>query len=405
MTLFKKFSLSITARGIVAIINFLILIVSSRYLGVETRGQISLIILNIANVQMISEVFTGYALVHFIPKYALKRIFVAGLVWILMVVSTGGVLLYYLNYLIPHYEWHFVVSCFLVILNTFCMVIILGKENIRLYNWLSIFQPLLLLIILLFNIFVEKNYLLDAYFDGLFYSFGFVLILSLFSVVNYIKKESQKLFELKKILSNGFLSQWSVWMHLLSNRFSFYILSSIELQWLGVYSTATSLIESVFVIYSGISAVVLSYVSNEKDNERSLNITIKAAAGSFLITLMALIVILLIPEEWILMILGKGFMHIKLPMMVLSIGVLLISYSAIFSHYFSARGIIKYNAISNTTASIVSMLLCVFLIRDWGILGAALAGSISYSIEAILMIYFFVKSERIGFNRLCSIRL
>ena len=41
------------------IINFLILIISSRYLGVSSRGDIGLFILNISIVQIISGIYTG----------------------------------------------------------------------------------------------------------------------------------------------------------------------------------------------------------------------------------------------------------------------------------------------------------------------------------------------------------
>ncbi|MCX7727909.1 MAG: polysaccharide biosynthesis C-terminal domain-containing protein [Bacteroidia bacterium] len=398
--LFKKISYSVITRALVACINFFVLIISSRYLGAETRGQISLLILNIANVQMLSEIFTGYALVHFIPKFSLKKIFIYGLIWIILVLLIGTLILYYLNYLIPFYEAEFVIISIMVILNTFCMVIILGKENIRLYNWLSVLQPLILLMILAFDIFIEKKFVLDSYIDALLYSFGIALIINMFSVLQYLKQDRLKDFALISILSNGFLSQWSNWMHLLANRFGYYVLSIVSLQGLGIYSTATSLIESVFVIYSGISTVVLSYVSNESDAEKSKRITLQAATGSLLFTILAVLVILGIPEDWLVWILGNGFAGIKTPMAILSLGVVMISFSAVFSHYYSARGVLKYNAISNTISCLFTVLFSYIFIQKWGISGAAMVASISYVIEAMMITYFFWKHERIQWSEI-----
>lgn len=397
---FKKFSYSIVTRGIVACINFLVLILSSRYLGVETRGQISLIVLNIANIQMASEIFTGYALVHFIPKFSLKKIVSYGLIWMIVTLSIGTAILYYTNYLILEYEIEFVISSFLVLLNTFCMVIILGAGNIRLYNWLSILQPLLLLIILSFNILVEKNVILSAYFDALLYSFGMSVILNVWALIYYLKRDTQTVFNASSILSNGFLSQWSNWMHLLSNRFSYYVLSAIGLQWLGLYSTATSLIESVFVIYSGVSTVVLSYTSNANHKEEARALTMRAARMSVGMSFLAILILLAIPESWILWVLGKGFKDIKVLMMILSLGVLMISYSAVFSHYFSGIGVLKYNAMSNTISCIFTILFSHLFIQKWGIYGAAIVATMSYSIEALLIVYFFIKNEKILFRNL-----
>lgn len=402
--LLKRFSYSVITRGIVAFINFLILIISSRYLGADTRGQISLVVLNIANIQMISEIFTGYTLVHFVPKYSLRKIFYYGILWIIILEILGLWILYQLNYLVKNYEVELAISSFMVILNTFCMVIILAKENIRLYNWMSILQPLVLLAVLAFNIFVERVLILDAYFDALFFSFGLALVVNVCTVVQYLKKDSNVDFQFGNIISNGFLSQWSNWMHLLSNRFSYYVLSAFYLNWLGIYSTATSLVESVFVIYSGISTVVLSYVSNEEDKTKSRQITIRAALGSFLLTLLALLILLLIPEQWIIWVLGKGFANIKLPMMILSIGALAISFSAVFSHYFSAIGVLKYNAISNTFACLFTVLFSHLFIQKWGISGSAWIGSISYLIEAIFVSYFFMRKEKVKWREIWSVK-
>lgn len=409
--LFKKISYSVVTRGLVAVINFLVLIVSSRYLGVETRGEISLLILNIANIQMISEIFTGYTLVYFIPRYSLRKIFVYGIGWIVLVVLVGTWMLYKLNYLIPFYEKEFVAICLMVLLNTFCMVIILGKENIRLYNWLSVLQPLLLLVILTYNIFAEKNLVLDSYFDALFYSFGVALIINIVTVYQYLKKDNMNDFYWYNVFSNGFLSQWSNWMHLLSNRFNYYVLSVVTLQYLGIYSTASSLMESVFVIYSGISTVVLSYVSNEQDAEKSNILTIRAATGSLILTIIAVLILILIPESWIIWLLGKGFINIKLPMLLLSFGVVFISYSAVFSHYFSGKGILKYNAFSNTVACLFTVFFSHIFVQKWDVAGAAVVASISYTIEAILIVVFFRKhlgirwSQLLDFSFIRSIKL
>ncbi len=403
--LFKKFSYSVITRGIVSCINFLIFVITSRYLGIETRGQISLIVLNITNIQMIAEIFTGYTLVYFIPKFSLRKIIMYGVFWILILLTTGSYVLYKLNYLVLYYEWQFVVAALMVILNTFYMVINLGKGNIRLYNWLSVLQPLILLTVLSFDIFIENRVILDAYFDALYYSFGIVLLINTYTAVQYLKKNDKKEFKLKPILSNGFLSQWSNWMHLLSNRFSYYILSVITLQWLGLYSTAVSLIESIFVIYTGISTVVLSFVSNETDRNRAKNVSVQAATSSFILTFIGLMILLSIPESWLLYVFGKTFIGIRELMVILSLGILFISYSAILSHYFSGVGVLKYNALSNTLACLFTILFSNIFIQQWGIKGAAIVGSISYMIEALFVTYFFMRHEKMQWKEMFRLPL
>ena len=69
---------SFFSKGVIAVINFLILLLSARYLGVRTRGEISVFLVNIALVQVLTEIYTGYNLVHFMQKFSHRRILKTG---------------------------------------------------------------------------------------------------------------------------------------------------------------------------------------------------------------------------------------------------------------------------------------------------------------------------------------
>jgi len=73
--MFSRYIGSFGAKFAVSLINLGILLLTSRYLGTRTRGEISLWVLNIFIFQMLAEIFTGYSLVHFIPKTDFKKIF------------------------------------------------------------------------------------------------------------------------------------------------------------------------------------------------------------------------------------------------------------------------------------------------------------------------------------------
>ena len=53
----KKIIATLFTKGFVALINLAILLISSRELGGEVRGQVSLLILNIAIIQAINEIW------------------------------------------------------------------------------------------------------------------------------------------------------------------------------------------------------------------------------------------------------------------------------------------------------------------------------------------------------------
>jgi len=79
--LLKNIISTLFTKGFVALVNLVILLVSSKQLGSDVSGKLSLLILDIAIIQIINEIYTGYALVYFIPKYSLKKVYVTGVIW------------------------------------------------------------------------------------------------------------------------------------------------------------------------------------------------------------------------------------------------------------------------------------------------------------------------------------
>ena len=140
-------------KGFVALVNLAILLVSSKQLGSDMSGQVSLLILNIAIIQIVNEIYTGYTLVYFIPKYNLKKIYSYGVLWTI-VCTIACVLVFLLFDVGAKEQWiHIVILSFIIILHSFNMVILLAKEKIKQYNFLNFLQPSLLLVSLLISFF------------------------------------------------------------------------------------------------------------------------------------------------------------------------------------------------------------------------------------------------------------
>ena len=79
--MFRNIIQSVFTKGFVAVINFLVFIISAKYLGTSSRGEINILVLNIAIIQILNEIYTGYSLIYFIPKYDLKKIFLTGIIY------------------------------------------------------------------------------------------------------------------------------------------------------------------------------------------------------------------------------------------------------------------------------------------------------------------------------------
>ncbi|MBX3163240.1 MAG: polysaccharide biosynthesis C-terminal domain-containing protein [Bacteroidetes bacterium] len=385
------------SKAAVALINLLVLLISSKQLGGEIIGQVSLLILNITIIQIVNEIYTGSFLVHFIPKFSLKKIYGAGFVWTFSCIVLLNLIFLLFNVGLKELWLHALLLSFFVTLTSFHNVILLGKEKIKLYNFLIFLQPLLLLLSLCVNLFVFGNKNLSSYIFALYLSFGFVCLLStLFVLTTISQHNTTHEFHFLSILKTGFTGQLGNLAHTLSNRFNFYLLSSILL--VGIFSRASSLIESVWVISGSITPIVLTRIANQQQNPDNRNLTFRLAKISFALSLLCVIVVLFLPNELFVFLLGKDFENVKTLMLYLSPGILCISFSTVISHYFSGRGEQRVQLAANSLGLLFTLCASPFLISRYGLIGACGATSVAYFIQAFVLTLVFVREKKRSAN-------
>lgn len=401
--MFKNIVYSFITRGSVGLINFLILIVSSRYLGVSSRGEISIFLLNIAVIQVVNEVYTGYSLVHFVPRFNFRKLFVSGLIYSFIFVSVCNFLVVLLGKQITGYEWLGYLVSLLVILNTYNCVIVLAKEDIKMFNFLSFVQPLFLLVGLSISIFGLKIYTFDAYVYPLLFSFVVALFISSSRIPAYLKHKQKNLtFNWRSIVVKGVMFQASALMYIFANRYSYYLLP--ERASVGLYSSASSLTESILIITGAIAPVLLSRVANESDNKISTEMTLVLAKLSFLFSLLAITLLILIPDHFFTTILGSGFAGIKSIMLLYAPGVMTVSFFNVIVNYFSARGMQRIILLCYGAGFVFTLVAAPSLVKYYDIRGAAFTANISYFIMAACICPLFIYRSDFSLKRLLSLK-
>lgn len=400
--MFKNLVYSLITKASIALINFSILVLSSRYLGVSSRGEISIFILNITIIQVINEVYTGYSIVHFIPKFNFKKIVASGIIYSLIFCSLSNVVLAFLNKQVQGYEWLGYIISLLVIINTFNCVLILGKENIRAYNFLSFLQPFILLAGIVFCIFILKKDTFVAYVYPLLVSFMIAVAASTPLVVNYfLSGKTLPEFKAMSIFTKGFAFQASILMFLFANRYSYYLLP--DRASVGMYSSSVSLIESVLIIANSISPVLLSRVANQGNTAASTNITLTLSKASFFLTAIAAVIVFSIPEGVFTTLLGSSFSGIKQYMILYSPTVLMVSLFSIISQYFSAIGKQKVVLFCYALGFFFAVSVAPYLVQTYGVRGAAYNANAAYLIITLAMCSFFLFYNKISLRTFFSI--
>ncbi len=381
-----------------------ILLIQSRYLGSAVVGQVSLLILNLAIIQTISDIYTGSALVYFIPKHALNNIYRTGLVWTFACISVINLIFFLFQVGVKDLWMHVLMLSFLSTLHAFHNVILLAKQKIRTYNFLVFFQPAMLLLALSVCIYALQIRTVQAFVLSAYVSWGLSLLLSSWQILQLLGGGEESLTELSplKILRNGLVNQLGNLAHTLSNRYNYYMITSTVM--VGIYASATSLIESVWILSGSVSPIILSHIANQKDADNNSRVTFLLSKICFLLSLFCVLVVLVLPENFFTALLGKDFTGTKTIMLYLSPGVLMISFSSIISHYFSGLGKQRILLFANSSGLLVTLLTSYIFISRYGLIGACYAASLSYAAQALVLTVVFMKQNQFTIPQLFSFK-
>jgi O-antigen/teichoic acid export membrane protein len=187
----------------------------------------------------------------------------------------------------------------------------------------------------------------------------------------------------------------------LSFRLSYYFLDQFHGEAsVGVYSNGVSIVESIWLVGKSISLVQYARIANTSDEGYSQNLSLNLLKGSVMISLVAILVLILLPVRFYTFIFGLGFEDIKTGIYALAPGVLIYNISIILGHYFSGRGKYHLNTIASSVGLIVSIISYFLLIPYYEIAGAGLATSISYFATSVVVLVFFISESGMPLSKL-----
>ena len=139
------------AKFIIAILNLIIVILTAQFLGAEGKGITSLILMSITIVLLFSGIVGGPALVYLVPRIELLKLLIPSYIWAILTSLIFTAIIAWLN-IIPStqdYIIHLFFLSLLLALLTIHLAVLLGKENIKANNLLSLLQVFAIFVVLL----------------------------------------------------------------------------------------------------------------------------------------------------------------------------------------------------------------------------------------------------------------
>lgn len=394
---------TLSSRFVGAALNLLLLWFTSRWMGAGVRGEISLYFSSIYLLVLVSGFAGGGTLIYLAPRYALKRLLILAYGWCLVVsLLLVPALAWWPGLPAPQLGW-WMVSSLLFNLTAANRYVLLGQGRIKTDNLLGICVNAIQFLLLLAFVLGSASSSLQAFVWAFVGAWGAAWLISLLLLMRAERQgstESNWKPLLKAAFGLGFLAQSTNLAQFVAYRIQFYLIDvAAGKEAVGVFSTAVSLAEAVWMITQSISLVQLSRIVQSDDKAAAAQWSLPWFKISVLLSALVLGVMLLLPKDVFVWVFGKDFSQIPSVLFALAPGVLALAGSNILAHYFSGTAQLRFNLGSSVLSLGVVVISSHLLLPVWGIVGAALASSAAYIFGALWLMWKFKQQHPVSWKQ------
>jgi len=394
----KKVSGTFLVRLVSAIINLLIAILISRYLGAEGKGEQGILIATISFIIIFDNIVGGATVVFLTPRLKLRNLLITAYSWPVLVGIIAWGFITALELISGPMIVPVVIISAIASMQSVNSSILLGREEIGKSNMVQFIVPLFTIIITTAIFEIAGNVSISSYVLALLLAYLSAFVASFGMIWKWIRQsEPSHINEIGKVLGEmlryGFQNQLAHVLQLLNFRLSYYFLEHF---WgtaqVGVYSNGVSIIEAVWMVSGSISVYQYSRIVNSTSNNYSIELTGILIRYAMLAGLLVIIPVALIPSWVYTSVFGPGFSEMNRVIMFLAPGVWIFNYSLIIGHYFSGTGRYYINTIASAAGTLTILPLLFVLVPTWNLTGTAMAASASYIVTAVVIYLFYLKA-------------
>jgi len=268
--------------------------------------------------------------------------------------------------------------------------ILQGLQSIITLNIIHLSQRVLTLIFLCLFIIILNLGILGALVSHL--GTGLVGLIALTAVVGRkggIFKPSWNSRIMGSTLSFGLKGQIGNILQFFNYRLDLFILNYfLGPDHVGIYTVSVGLAELLWHFPDAVSFVLLSKVANTKPGLLD-SFTPRVLRSTLGVTAVGGIGLLILGKSIISITYSPVFLAAYIPLVALIPGVVLLGGAKVLTSNIAGRGSPQYNSITSGLALIITVILDIVLIPRYGVLGAALASSIAYTVSFFASVGFY----------------
>ena len=384
----------------------------ARMLGASGQGELALY----TNFILLSSLLLGAGLpagiVHFIAARKIEQkqvlsilltvllIGFALLLLILSILQSATLLSTFIPTLFHHnsvWFWLMLLHLLLVLLNIFLSSILQAEALFGKASYILISGSITLLLLYALRYFALTgihippfNWILLALISSQLIQLIFFLRQVYTTNPDYLHLEQIQIGAIRPLIQFAFLAFMTNLIQFLSYKMDIWFVNYFHgKQLTGIYALGVSLAQMLWLLPSAIQSVLYAFISTHTDRQLIVQRTIKTTRQIAVYAISAGITGYLLSIYLVPILFGEEFRESVQCIGFLFIGVVPFCLSMAVSGYFAGTGRVRINLYSAILGFIVCMAADLLLIPSYGILGAAIASSISYiSTVTFLLVKF-----------------
>ncbi|WLR52863.1 flippase [Bacillus tianshenii] len=403
---FKNILLTLSRQVIGILLGLGLTIIIARTLGPERQGLYALIILLPTMLATFLNMGVGVSSVYYIGKaqYNLQDIIKTNILLAVYLSAFSAligfiVIAFFSTELFPGASETYLFTMLSLIpilfLKKFLNAIFHGMQDFKSFNSIILIGQLGNFLLVFITLIIFSLGLKAAL---LSYAFGHVLTLILtFSLLKQkydfsLLNGKLSTVYLKSSLTFGLKAHLSNIMAFLNYRADLFVISFfLGPLAVGFYVVAVSITEKIWVVSEAVSSVLFPKISSITNEEERNELTSMVNRNILFLAILVGVALILLSDIFILLLFGEEYQQSSQVLKFLVLGIVLGSSVKVISNDLAGRGkpeINMYVAILTVTSN---LLLNIILVPILGIYGAAIATSITYSMDWVIKLVIFKK--------------
>ncbi len=402
----KNVSIALVTRILSMLIGFIISIYITRYLGPELKGKMSYFLTLSASTWMIVDLGFHKSLPYILARdeSKLNQLFSFSIflhiIDVIILISIVAVFkeLFYQKFEIfnPVYLILFVVFTAITKFGFIIKFIMLGIDKII---WQNLLKTLPLITYLILFFLVKQFYRInDKYLYVLivliiplvYWTYNYTIKIFVSKNIKFVFKiDFKEIVDTYKIGIKAFLSAFLIFLLI---RFDIFLIEVYApFSELGIYSLAANFVTLLQSFSNLVGSLMLpKFAGNDNDEKENIIIMRRVALIFFILMIILTIVFFTIGKQVITLVYDIEFIRAYGVFIALLPAVFFLSFGSIINTFFWSKGFPIMTIIFPVIALAINIGMNIILIPSIGIIGAAIATSISYGVWLILLlIYFF----------------